>query len=225
MQARHRSAITSGIRATGLTTSYVVRRSKAIVIALSFSVLAPVITPVRAQVAPVAIATPSLLPVSFWGHPTRDVTAVANVLTIRINSGAAQTIASVVDNSINAFPNPVSVTTEWALSSLTFIDLVAYFPSATAALVSGPDAIPSSRITGRMTTGRVTSFTAFTQNGVGGLGTAGASLYLFRQLIIAGLNGTGQRTDNLDLQLDLRGAPTLPGGTYRGTLALRAIAY
>jgi hypothetical protein len=40
---------------------------------------------------------------------------------------------------------------------------------------------------------------------------------------ISGPNKTASRTDNLDLQLDLVGFPTLPPGTYTGTLNIRAI--
>jgi hypothetical protein len=68
-------------------------------------------------------------------------------------------------------------------------------------------------------------FTSFTGALIGGVGTPGATLHLFRQLVIAPFNGVGQRTDDLELQLDLRGLPNLPSGTYRGTLTLRALAY
>jgi hypothetical protein len=61
-----------------------------------------------------------------------------------------------------------------------------------------------------------------TQNGVGGVGTAGGSLQLFSQNI-TGTNKTGSRTDNLDLQLDLVGFPSLPAGAYVGVLNLRAV--
>ncbi len=73
---------------------------------------------------------------------------------------------------------------------------------------------------GRVTTGTPTSFTAFTQNGVGTVGTAGGSLTLFTQST-APL--AGNRTDNLDLQIDLTGQPNLLPGTYTGTLNLQAI--
>lgn len=76
-----------------------------------------------------------------------------------------------------------------------------------------------------MSTGRVPSFTPFAQQPVFGSGTAGGTLHLVRQAIVLGINSSSQRTDQLDLRLNLQGAPTLAPGTYRGTLTLRAIAY
>jgi hypothetical protein len=73
-----------------------------------------------------------------------------------------------------------------------------------------------------MSTGIPTSFTTMTQNGVGGIGSAGGSLELFSEIII-GTNKTASRTDNLDLRLDLVGFPTLPAGAYTGVLNLRAV--
>ena len=58
--------------------------------------------------------------------------------------------------------------------------------------------------------------------GLGGIGTAGGSLRLY-SLNIAGGNKKSSRTDNLDLQLDLVGLPTLPPGLYSGTLNLRVV--
>lgn len=221
--------VSSGKRSSDpLTTPPAAHRCRPSVVGIAVLVLSlGVNAGVQAQVADVAAVTPSLLPVGFWQHtsPSTAVAAAANALTIRINSGANQTIGTVVDNSINPFPSPVNITTEWVLSTTAVVDLVAYFPSSTVALSSRSDRIPSSRVEGRMSSGRVTSFSAFTESGVGGIGIAGASLHLFRQFVSAGVNATATRTDNLELQIDLRGAPILATGTYRGTLALRAIAY
>jgi hypothetical protein len=78
---------------------------------------------------------------------------------------------------------------------------------------------------GRMTSGRVPEFTAFSQQPVSGAGAPGGTLHLFRQPIVALVNNQGSRTDNLELQLELHGVPHLASGTYRGTLTLRAVAY
>ncbi|MEO7966658.1 MAG: hypothetical protein ABIT38_22390, partial [Gemmatimonadaceae bacterium] len=144
--------------------------------------------------------------------------------TIRINSGALQSIKSVVDNIVNAFSSPVSVTTEWMLSATTSIDLVAYFPSPASALVARDQSHPVEPHRRANEYGRPTVFTPFTESGVGGIGAVGGSLQLFRQSVVGGAHVTGQRTDNVDLQLDLRGT-SMTAGTYHGTLALRAIAY
>ena len=71
-----------------------------------------------------------------------------------------------------------------------------------------------------MASGTPTTFTAFTQAGVGTIGTAGGSLTLFTQ---SAASLAGNRTDNLDLEIDLTGHPNLVPGTYSGTLNLQAI--
>ena len=186
-------------------------------------------TPVAfAQVGSVSATAP--LAASFsalWSAPSASGRAnIAATLTVLVNAGGAQNIPSLVDNRINTFPIPVNITTSWNLATLiTAVDLVAYFTIPTAALVNGPNSIPSSRMLGRVVTGVPRTFTAFAQNPIGGVGTPGGSLHLFRQFILAPINSVGQRTDNLDLQLDLRGIPNLPAGTYAGTLNIRAIAY
>jgi len=73
-----------------------------------------------------------------------------------------------------------------------------------------------------MTTGIPTTFSAVTQNGIGGAGTAGGSLRLY-SVVVNGGNKNSSRTDNLDLQLDLVGFPALPAGVYAGVLNLRVI--
>ena len=65
--------------------------------------------------------------------------------------------------------------------------------------------------------------TAFTQNGVGGIGTVGASLQLF-SVGITGLNKNFTRNDTLSLQIDLTTAPQQPAGIYTGTLLIQAVA-
>jgi hypothetical protein len=89
-------------------------------------------------------------------------------------------------------------------------------------MVGGGTQIPSSRLQGRMTTGIPAAFTAFTQNGLGGVGSAGGSLRLFSLNINNG-NRRSNRTDNLDLRLDLVGFPPLPAGTYTGVLNIRLV--
>lgn len=182
----------------------------------------------EAQVGTLATAAPVLSPVGLWRTAANEAGAgaLANTLTIRVNSGAIQTIPALLDNVLNAFPSPVNITTEWNLSTLIArVDLVGYFAAPTAALAGAGASIPSRRVEGRMTSGRATTFTPFAGDAVGGVGTPGGTLHLFRQPIGSPLNAIGQRTDNLDLRLDLRGLPKLPSGVYTGTLTLRAIAY
>jgi hypothetical protein len=150
--------------------------------------------------------------------------AAASTLSITIQSGGVQTIAGVVDNAVNNFPTPVVIRTAWDLNpgQTNTLNLVAYFSLPAQAMVGGSTQIPSSRVLGRMTTGLPVTFTAITQNGLGGVGAAGGSLQLF-SINIGGPNKNSSRTDNLDLQLNLVGFPTLPAGTYTGVLNIRAV--
>jgi hypothetical protein len=141
-----------------------------------------------------------------------------------ILSGGAQNIASLTDNAVNNFPSPIVINTDWNVKAnqTNTVDLVAYFTLPAQAMVGGATQIPSSRLLGRMTTGIPVAYTAFTQNGLGGVGSAGGSLRLF-SLNITNANRRSNRTDNLDLRLNLVGFPTLPAGTYSGVLNIRAV--
>lgn len=150
--------------------------------------------------------------------------AAPSTLMVTVTSGGVQTIAVVADNSVNNFPTPVVIQTEWNVSpgQTSTVDLMAYFSIPAQAMVGGATQIPSSRILGRMTTGIPTTFTAMTENAVGGVGSAGGTLHLF-SVNITGGNKNATRTDNLDLQLNLVGFPTLAAGAYGGVLNLRAV--
>jgi hypothetical protein len=153
--------------------------------------------------------------------------ARVNSLSVSVTSGSVQSIAAVQDNAVNAFPTPVTITTQWDVQpgQTNSINVVAYFTTPAQAMTGGSVQIPSSRIRGRVSTGLPTTFTPFTQNAIAGAGSAGGSLNLF--LIGIGITGTnkqGTRTDNLELQLDLTGFPDLPVGNYAGTMNIRAVA-
>jgi hypothetical protein len=141
-----------------------------------------------------------------------------------VTSGAVQTIAGVTDNAVNSFPSPVVIQTTWSVNpgQTNTVNLVAYFAVPAQAMVGSTTQIPSNRILGRMSTGLPTTFTAMSQNAVAGVGTAGGSLQLY-SVSINGSNKNSSRTDNLDLQLNLVGFPTLPSGAYVGVLNLRVI--
>ena len=150
----------------------------------------------------------------------------ASSLTVTVNSGGTQSIAAITDGTTNNFPSSVNITTAWDINpSAASVTLVGYFSNAASALVSGSNNIASSLVKGRVPTagapGAPTSYTAFTQNAVGGVGTASGSLTLFSETITAA-NKASNRTIDLDLQIDLTGQTTTPG-TYTGTLNLRAV--
>ena len=147
-------------------------------------------------------------------------------ISVTVTAGAAQSLANVTDNIANNFPTPVSITLTWDLHPSTAnVRLMGYFANPAAAMASGPAGIPSSWIKGRVLTagivGAPTTFTAFTQNAVGGVGTAGGSLSLMTQTIL-GNSKTGSKTIDLELQLDLVGRVLTPG-SYAGTLNIRAV--
>jgi hypothetical protein len=152
-------------------------------------------------------------------------------LTMGVISGSAQTLGTLTDNTTNDFPTPVVIQTQWDLNpgQTGSVNVIGWFATPTQALTNGVGTnIPSSRMKGRLIPGAPAptsfpaTFTAFTQNAVGGIGTAGGSLRLF-QINISGANKTQTRTDNLSLQLDLTGAGVLPPGTYSGTLTIQAV--
>ena len=149
--------------------------------------------------------------------------AAASTLTVTVQSGAVQTIASVVDNAVNDFPAPVTLQTAWNVNpgQTNTVRLVAYFSVPGAGNGGGATQIPSSRILGRMSTGIPVAYTAMTQNAIGGV-AAGGSLQLFT-VNISGGNKNAARTDNLDLRLDLTGFPTLPAGSFAGVLNIQAV--
>ena len=181
---------------------------------------------IRLRILPVAVATFAL--VSTKASAQAGLTSnVANVslsavkatsLTVAVNSGGTQSIASITDNATNNFPSAVNITTSWDINpSAASVSLVGYFSSAAAALTNGTFNIATTQVKGRVTT----AATAFTQSAVGGVGTASGSLTLFTETI-TGANKKSTRTIDLELQLDLTGQTTTPG-TYTGTLNLRAV--
>jgi hypothetical protein len=175
-----------------------------------------------AALAPVVASAQSGV-VSSTATVLLSATKVAQ-LGVSVVSGGTQTLASITDGALNAFPAPVTITTSWNLSPSTGnVVLVGYFTAPSAALSNGSNTLPSSRVQGRL--GTAGAFAPFTGGTVSGgtttIGVAGGTLQLFSQRIL-GSNRTSSRTDDLYLQLDLVGTTTVPG-TYTGTLTLRAI--
>ena len=153
--------------------------------------------------------------------------ALAGSISVNIGSGAIQSLSSVTDNAPNPFPSVVSIALTWDLHPSTgSVQVLGYFASPAAAMTSGPASIPSSWIEGRVLTAGAqdapTTYTAFTQNGAGGIGTAGGSLLLFSQPVL-GFSRTGTHTVDLQLRLNLTGRVLTPG-SYSGTLNIRAVS-
>jgi hypothetical protein len=122
---------------------------------------------------------------------------------------------------------------DWNLSpSHSAVALYAYFSSPTQALTDGattPNNIPTSaffmKATSSTGTNNIPSFTAVTGTNPG-FGAAGASL-LVKTVAIGGSNKqVTADTTTLDFKLDLTvgSTPSLPVGTYTGTLNIQAQA-
>jgi hypothetical protein len=152
--------------------------------------------------------------------------AIAGSIAVSVNAGTLQALGNVSDNVANSFPSPVGISLTWDLHPSTgAVQVIGYFSNPAAAMISGPFSIPSSWLMGRVLTagvqGAPTTFTAFSQNAVGGVGMAGGSLSLATQPIL-GYSKTGTLTFDLELQLDLTGRVLTPGA-YSGTLNIRAV--
>jgi hypothetical protein len=163
-----------------------------------------------------------------------DVTLQATLnetLTITLNSGNSQSIASITPAAVNAFTGgPVNVTTAWVLKpGRTAVGLYAYFSSATAAMahtdVNNTVDIPAAAIKAQLN--GAGAFNALSNNTP--FGANGAGLQLFTAPI-TGTNRNATRTDTVALELDLSGTANgqdmtqLPADVYNGTLHLRAQA-
>src|SRR5919112_4316319 len=151
---------------------------------------------IRLRILPVVLATFAMVSAKASAQPglTSNVATVslsavkATSLTVAVNSGSTQSIASITDNATNNFPSSVNITTSWDINpSAASVSLVAYFSNAASALTNGTFNIATSLVKGRVPTagapGAPASFTAFTQSAVGGVGTAGGSLTLFSETI------------------------------------------
>lgn len=143
--------------------------------------------------------------------------------TLTIQASPAFVNFALVSGGTAQGSSGVTITTSWnVLGILPTLEVDGFFTSSTAALTDGRSPahlIPSSAVLGQVTTGVPTSYTPFTQTTT--LGTAGAGLQLVNTnlgLLVL----TGNRTDVLNLQINLSGVSNLPAGTYTGTLTIQA---
>ncbi len=153
-------------------------------------------------------------------------TKVASV-GITLPAGGSLNLPGTLSSGINDF-SPLPFTTSWSVdpAQTARVSVLAFFEVPAQALASGGAAIPSTAILGRVATGTPTSFAPFTQaaatGGNAAVESAGGSLLLVSEPI-GPHNAIGERTDQLQMRIDLNGSPTLPAGTYAGTLNLVAI--
>ena len=109
----------------------------------------------------------------------------------------------------------ITIATTYTVNLASTIKLYAYFATSDA-LAGGGYTIPSANVFGQCTTGLPTSYTAFTQTGPFG---ASSSLEIYSQFLLVTL--VGNRSDVLNLHIDLTTLPLLAAGTYTGTLILQ----
>jgi hypothetical protein len=172
-----------------------------------------------------------LLAVSLVVFPFRALAQVnSNVGNVILNANVQDSISvSLGVGTVNFSLLPgaavtgtpqVPITTSWNLKPAggPTVSLYAYFDSSTVALTDGTDNIPSADVLGSFNSG---GFTALTQTGP--FGAAGASLLLFSEAI-SGVNKIKTRNETLDVRIDLTGLPSLPAGTYTGTMRIQAQA-
>jgi hypothetical protein len=170
----------------------------------------------------------------FCATSAAEAQTLSNISNIALNATAAQTLTvSVTSGSTVNFAlaqgaaaaGDVSpaISTTWNLNpGLTgAVSLFGYFNAPSAALTDGTYDIASTYVEGRMTTGAVATYTAFTQTNA--VGPANGSLLLFTEAI-TGANKISTRSDNLDLQINLTSSPAVPASTYTGTLRIQARA-
>lgn len=160
----------------------------------------------------------------------------SNLTTVTLNAarGESLTVSVVAGSSVGfditgeaaaSGDAAVTIETDWKLrGSRSTLQLWGYFTDASAALTDDDGAgyaIPSANVYGRVATGAPTAFTAFAD--VDPFGGASGALMLFEEAV-ASPNHKGDRSDDLELQIDPSGLD-LPGGDFSGTLTIRATAF
>ncbi len=173
----------------------------------------------------VAIVSPAAFCQALDSSPATVSLSATLSESLTISATPSAVSFNLVSGGTAAGSAPVAITTTWVLkSSRSTVTLTGWFSNAAQALTSGgatPVYIPTSEVLGQLNSG---TFTAFTQSpGSGDLGVAGASLVLFTQAITT-TNVSANRTDNLNLEIDLASQTQLPAGSYTGTLNLEAQA-
>lgn len=146
---------------------------------------------------------------------------LAQSLTINL-SGNAVNFNLTPGSANNPGNTAITATTSWTLNNaiIGLVSVYAFFGSSTAAMTDGlGDNIPSADFQVSDNGG---AFTALTNTAP--FGGANAAMTLSQTLIFGlGVN-TGTRTDVMKFNLNLSPLPTLPPGTYTGTLTIQAQA-
>jgi hypothetical protein len=138
------------------------------------------------------------------------------VLTVGVSPTSAN--ITLVPNGTTS-PVNVTITSNLTLAVASTVKMYGYFSSTSAFTTSHGDAIPTSAVYGKCTTGVPTSYTAFTQNTPF---VTGSGLLIFQESAVVGV--LAPRTDVLSLVVNLSSYPNQPAGSYTGTLILEVQA-
>lgn len=144
--------------------------------------------------------------------------ALAQSITVSL-SGSSVNFSLVSGSANNPGSTTITATTSWVLnSSIGVVGIFAYFSSATAALTDGAGHnIPSNVF---QISDNGSAFNALTNTVP--FGGANAGLPLSYTFILG--NNKGSRTDAIKFNINLTPLPSLPSGTYTGTLTIQAQA-
>jgi hypothetical protein len=139
-------------------------------------------------------------------------------LTVTL-SGNAVNFTLVAGSANNAGSTTITATTAWTLTqTVGTVALFAYFTSSTSALTDGAGHfIPSSSF---QLSNNGSAFNPLTNTVP--FGGANAGLPVSYTLILG--NNKSSRTDTMKFNINLSPIPTLPPGTYTGTLTIQAQA-
>jgi hypothetical protein len=161
----------------------------------------------RAQVLNSGASTISLNAVL---NDSITVTLSSNAVNFTLTQGSASNLGS----------TSVTATTSWLLRpSVGSLKLYAFFASSTAALTDGAgNNIPSADF---QISNNAGPFNALTNTVPFGGANAGLQV---SSTPILGNNRSGTRTDQMNFNINLVPIPTLPAGTYTGTLTIQAQA-
>ena len=154
------------------------------------------------------------------GASTITLNAVLNdSITVSLSSNSVN-FTLTAGSASNPGNTSVTATTTWLLRpSVGSLKLYAFFSSSTAALTDGAgDNIPSADF---QISDNAGPFNALTNTVPFGGANAGLQLSSTK---ILGNNRAGSQTDTMNFNINLAPLPSLPAGTYTGTLTIQAQA-
>ena len=154
------------------------------------------------------------------GASTITLQAVLNDSITVALSGNSVNFTLAAGSANNPGNTSITATTSWTLKpSVGSLNLYAFFSSSASALTDGAgDNIPSADF---QISDNAGAFNALTNTVPFGGANAGLQVSSIK---ILGNNKSGSRTDTMNFNINLSTLPSLPAGTYTGTLTIQAQA-